>query len=118
MICACQTRATDMKLMVMTQKTRTSPMLDSLTGRCKTRRSHDMVRVLLVPSSIPETSFPANPARQSRGTGQPASRGIGNQGAMIPGMSSEPYDMENSRGGGVTQSYHCSLRMDGGRIIA
>src|SRR5712691_3781528 len=113
MICACQTRATDMRLMVMTQKRRTSPMLDSLTGRCKTRPSHDMVRVLLVLSSIPETSFPANPARQSRGTGQPASRGIGNQGAMIPGMSSEPYDMENRRVVGFAQAYHFSSRLDG-----
>src|SRR6266478_4803953 len=113
MICACQTRATDMKLMVMTQKTRTSPMLDSLTGRCKTRRSLNMVIVLLVLSSIPETSFPANPARQSRGTGQPTSRGIGNRGAMIPGMRSETYDTENRRVVGFVKVSHFSSRLDG-----
>src|SRR6266568_847271 len=57
MIWACQTRAMDMRLMVMTQKRRTSPMLDSLTGRCKTRQSQDMVIDLLLLCSIQRRAF-------------------------------------------------------------
>src|SRR5260370_34594681 len=51
MICACQTRATDIMLSETTQSMRTRVTLDSWTGRAKARRSQDMVRYLLALSS-------------------------------------------------------------------
>src|SRR3989442_13107084 len=48
MICACHTKAMDMKLIDTTQKTRTITTLDSWTGRLRTRRSQVMVGALLV----------------------------------------------------------------------
>src|SRR5712692_9214950 len=57
MICACQTKAMDMKLMEITQKIRTRPMLDSRAGRRKTRRSQAMVRALLVLGSNFNSEF-------------------------------------------------------------
>src|SRR5260370_19870013 len=92
MICACQTRATDIMLRETTQSMRTSVTLDSWTGRVKARRSQDMVRYLLVLGSVP--LLPANRVDNARGVAL-AAYSKGNQGAKSECTSATSYLTEN-----------------------
>src|SRR5712692_2187247 len=95
MICACQTRAMDIKLMETTQNIRARPTADSLAGRRKTRRSQAMVRDLLVLGSICSPSL-ARIRVGSAGGIACASLSQGNREAKALGIVRPFYPTQNN----------------------